>query len=56
MVVPVFLKGGSLRPLSDNIAFLLQRSKLNPPLAGKSTQDFAIFFELDRIGDSHCHA
>ena len=46
MVVPVFLNGGSLRPLSANIAFLLQRSKLNPRLAGNSTQDFVIFSSL----------
>jgi hypothetical protein len=39
MVVPVFLNGGSLRPFSDNIAFRLQRSKLNPPFAGKSMQE-----------------
>lgn len=48
MVVPVFLKGGSWTPSFASIAFLLQRSKLNPPLLGTSIATLDIlWFQLN---------
>jgi len=38
MVVPVFLKPGTLSPFFSRKSFRRHRSKLNPPFAGRSME------------------
>ena len=50
MVVPVFLNPGSLSPFFSSMLLRRHRSKLNPPLAGRSIEPVILPAVLHRKG------
>jgi len=47
IVVPVFKKVGAFRPLFSSIAFLRHRSKLKPPMGGRSNDEDIFQMRID---------